>query len=204
MDQWIEFKSDIGAVAIAWGPTGFLTRIHLQPTLPSATESKAVPLAQPPHHILLIADRLRRYLDSGQPLGRIPWEHIDQSSWTLFQAQVYHEIANIPFAETRTYGWVAARVGKNNATRAVGQALRNNPLPLLVPCHRVVSANSIGGFMGMNDPATPELDLKRKLQSLEQDYLNPCFSFMGGLPASPCLSSACDLSSSVDSRGVAV
>jgi methylated-DNA-[protein]-cysteine S-methyltransferase len=60
----------------------------------------------------------------------------------------------------------------------VGQALRNNPIPILIPCHRVVSTLSLGGFMGQRDPDVPELRLKRKLISLEEGYTNPTFSFL--------------------------
>lgn len=68
---------------------------------------------------------------------------------TDFQAMVWRSLQDIPFGETRSYGDVAFGVGRPGAARAVGQANRRNPFPLLVPCHRVVtSSGEIGGYMG--------------------------------------------------------
>jgi O-6-methylguanine DNA methyltransferase len=118
------------------------------------------------------------YFDCGVPSGSIPWEMIDESEWTPFQRQVYRAIALIPHGETRTYGWVAQRLGNGAAGRAVGQALRANPLPILVPCHRVVAVTSLGGFMGTIDPNCSELRLKQRLIALEEEYINPLFNFL--------------------------
>jgi len=66
-----------------------------------------------------------------------------------FTGAVLAAVARIPFGETRSYGEVAAAVGSPRAARAVGQAVGSNPLPLLVPCHRVLAARQrIGGFGG--------------------------------------------------------
>ena len=124
-----------------------------------------------------VVSRLRAYFEEGAPLGTLPWELVDQTGWTEFQCRVYRAITEIPHGETRTYGWVAERVRKAGACRAVGQALRNNRLPILVPCHRVVSSASLGGFMGCMDPTQPELRLKRKLIELEESYRSPMFPF---------------------------
>jgi methylated-DNA-[protein]-cysteine S-methyltransferase len=63
---------------------------------------------------------------------------------TNFQCRVWNEIEAIPCGETQTYGQLAQRI--KSAPRAVGQACGSNPYPLIVPCHRVVSATGIGGF----------------------------------------------------------
>lgn len=63
---------------------------------------------------------------------------------TPFQRRIWEAIARIPVGETRTYGELARRVGAT--PRAVGQACGANPLPVVVPCHRVVAATGIGGF----------------------------------------------------------
>lgn len=66
-----------------------------------------------------------------------------------FARAVLAEVAGIPFGKTLSYGEVAAAVGKPLAARAVGQAVGSNPLPLLIPCHRVLAANGgLGGFGG--------------------------------------------------------
>lgn len=118
------------------------------------------------------------YFSHGAPLGAVPWDLIDDRGWTSFQRQVYRAIADIPHGETRTYGWVAQRIGNGAAGRAVGQALRSNPLPILIPCHRVVASTSLGGFMGLVDPECSELRLKQRLISLEEEFLNPLFDFL--------------------------
>ena len=66
---------------------------------------------------------------------------------TPFQRDVLKAACEIKPGQTRTYKWIAARIGRPNAQRAVGSALKKNPLPLLIPCHRVIaSGNKIGGY----------------------------------------------------------
>lgn len=81
-------------------------------------------------------------------------------SGTLFQQHVWAAIAEIPYGETRTYLELATQVGKPKAVRAVAQACGANQLPLIVPCHRVVAANGIGGFSG-------GIALKKKILTAE-------------------------------------
>ena len=64
-----------------------------------------------------------------------------------FEWDVWHCAKTIPFGETRSYGWIARKIGNPGAARAVGQALGANPWPLLVPCHRIIRTDgTIGGF----------------------------------------------------------
>lgn len=66
---------------------------------------------------------------------------------TEFQHAVWNEMLNIPYGETRTYGQIAAALGKPKALQAVGQACGRNPIPIIVPCHRVVAAGGkLGGY----------------------------------------------------------
>lgn len=81
---------------------------------------------------------------------------------TPFQRQVWEALGEIPYGETRTYGDLAERLGRPGAARAVGQANRSNPLPLVVPCHRVVARNGLGGYAGSG-----ERGLRRKRALLE-------------------------------------
>ena len=83
---------------------------------------------------------------------------------TEFQAQVLAELRGIPYGETRTYGDIAVRIGRPKAVRAVGAANGSNPLPIVIPCHRVVGADGkLTGFGG-------GLDTKRFLLDLETRY----------------------------------
>ena len=68
---------------------------------------------------------------------------------TPFQRAVWAKLRAIPYGETRTYGEIAADLGKARAARAVGTACGSNPVPILVPCHRIVAGNgTLGGFGG--------------------------------------------------------
>lgn len=80
-----------------------------------------------------------------------------------FYRLVWAELLRIPYGETVTYGELAKRVGAPRAARAVGQALARNPLPILIPCHRVLDKNGLGGF-------GPGIAWKEKLLSLEARY----------------------------------
>ena len=81
---------------------------------------------------------------------------------TPFQDAVLGELRRIPYGETRTYGEIAARIGRPKAVRAVGAANGSNPLPIVIPCHRVVGAGGqLTGFGG-------GLETKRYLLALEK------------------------------------
>jgi len=69
-------------------------------------------------------------------------------SWASeFDRKVYRAVLEIPFGQVRSYGWVAKRIGKPGAVRAVGGALSRNRMPIVIPCHRVIKSNGdLGGF----------------------------------------------------------
>ena len=78
-----------------------------------------------------------------------------------FQEAVLHELAQVPYGRTDTYGSLAAKVGKPKAARAVGTVMNRNPIPIVLPCHRIVGANgSLTGYAG-------GLHIKRALLELE-------------------------------------
>ena len=78
-----------------------------------------------------------------------------------FHEQVLHELALVPYGRTETYGGLAAKVGRPRAARAVGTVMNRNPIPIVLPCHRIVGANgSLTGYAG-------GLDRKRLLLQLE-------------------------------------
>ncbi len=67
---------------------------------------------------------------------------------TVFQKAVWKAISTIPYGQTRTYSEIAKKIGKPRAMRAVGQACGANPVLIIIPCHRVVGASSLGGYAG--------------------------------------------------------
>ena len=76
-------------------------------------------------------------------------DELDLSQATPFQREVWETTRLIPYGETRSYTWVAEQTGKPRAVRAVGQALSRNPLPIIIPCHRVVASDGkLGGYGG--------------------------------------------------------
>ena len=86
---------------------------------------------------------------------------------TPFQKKVLEQLQKIPYGETRTYGEIAKTL--KTSPRAVGNACRNNPVPIVIPCHRVVSATGIGGYDGARSGSL--LDIKRKLLQKEGVFL---------------------------------
>lgn len=82
---------------------------------------------------------------------------------TLFQRTVWNELKKIPLGETRTYGEIAKKL--NSSARAVGNACRKNPIQIIIPCHRVVSAKGIGGYAGKTEGG--QLAIKRWLLNHE-------------------------------------
>jgi O-6-methylguanine DNA methyltransferase len=90
---------------------------------------------------------------------RIP---LDLRGHTPFEVAVWMKALEIPRGEVRPYGWVAAEIGKPRAVRAVGTALAHNPVPLVVPCHRVVRSDGLIGQYSMGGP-----DAKRRVLGSE-------------------------------------
>jgi methylated-DNA-[protein]-cysteine S-methyltransferase len=84
---------------------------------------------------------------------------------TPFQQRVWSELRNIPYGETISYGELARRIGNSNASRAVGLANGSNPIPIVIPCHRVIGSNGkLTGYGG-------GLPIKEKLLALEKRQL---------------------------------
>ena len=121
---------------------------HAQPL----TEAEANPLLQP----------LDDYAEGKRPQLLLS---LDLSRQTAFRRKVWEVTQSIPYGQTRSYGWVAQQIGKPRAARAVGQALGANPVPILIPCHRVVGSDgNLCGFGG-------GLDVKARLLELERGTL---------------------------------
>jgi len=124
-------------------------------------QGKAVlPCPQPtlPSFPAKLVKQLQAYAAGQRVCFTIP---LDLRAGTVFQQAVWRVLQIIPFGETRSYAWVARQIGKPKATRAVGGACGANPVPIVVPCHRVVASDgSLGGFSG-------GLALKRRLLALE-------------------------------------
>jgi O-6-methylguanine DNA methyltransferase len=110
--------------------------------------------------LLAIAGQVRAYLVGDL---RVFSAELDLRGHTPFELAVWAAAARIPYGETRTYGWIAAQVGGGpGAAQAVGAALGDNPIPLIIPCHRVLGFDgTLHGFAGGLEMKARLLDLER-------------------------------------------
>lgn len=106
-----------------------------------------------------IQEQLKKYFSSAIPFSGLSLA----PNGTPFQKSVWKELCKIPLSETRTYGDIAQKL--NSSPRAVGNACRKNPIAIIVPCHRVVSAKGIGGYAGETEGK--EIMVKRWLLNHE-------------------------------------
>lgn len=137
-----------GTIALWCGPEGVHRLVWPDPGPPGC--------ASPDHGIV-------RFLDGGGPFpSDIP---VDLSGQPPFRRAVFEALRRTEVGETLTYGDLALRAGRPGPARAVGQALKKNPVPILVPCHRVVGAGWRGGysFPGGLDAKARLLDLERAI-----------------------------------------
>lgn len=111
------------------------------PDLDTASTLASAPL------LLAAMDQLREYFDGRLQSFTVP---LDWQSMSPFQARVLRAACEIPYGQTRTYGELAAALGQPGASRAVGMALGKNPLPVVIPCHRVLGNQ--GRLQGYSAP----------------------------------------------------
>lgn len=161
MLSYITFDTAMGWVGILSSARG-LVRL----TLPQGSAQGALELlgsslshaTRSPHQFEDMISRLRIYL--GGRKAAFP-DELDLSRATHFKRKVWQITRLIPYGESRSYHWVAQQIGQPDAMRAVGQALAQNPLPIIIPCHRVVASNGkLGGYSG-------GVEMKRRLLHLE-------------------------------------
>jgi methylated-DNA-[protein]-cysteine S-methyltransferase len=145
-DAWVfaeVLESPIGNLWFAYAEDGELVEIRLPAPGRRLRGAGARPAGAPS------AAAVSRWLGQWCRDGRAAFP----GRWRMpggspFFRRVYAEVARIPAGRVRQYGEVAARCGSPSASRAVGNAMARNPLPLIVPCHRVVATQGLGGFGG--------------------------------------------------------
>jgi methylated-DNA-[protein]-cysteine S-methyltransferase len=160
------FETPIGRCAIAWNAHGVAavgfpeggdeaTRRRMVRRYPAARESS------PPRNIRsVIEDIVALLAGEARDLSRVA---IDIAGISDFNRRVYEIARTIPAGSTLTYGEIAARLGDRALARDVGEALGQNPFPIIVPCHRVLAADGkVGGFSAPGGTKT-----KLKLLSIE-------------------------------------
>lgn len=167
------FETAAGWCGIAWNEAGIVRF-----TLPASSEAGAQRLmlrrmpeavrAEPPAEIVDTIAATRRYF-AGEPVD-FSEVRLDLGPQDAFFNNVYDRVRRLGWGETTTYGSVAKELGAGpEAARDVGQAMANNPVPLIVPCHRVLAAGrKVGGFSAPGGSET-----KRRMLEMEGVELAP-------------------------------
>ncbi|MFC1913765.1 methylated-DNA--[protein]-cysteine S-methyltransferase [Chloroflexota bacterium] len=161
------FETDAGWMGLLASPGG-LRRVTLpQESAQAVRQQLGASLnfaTEAPHLFDKLVHRFKRYF-KGEKVA-FP-DELDLVDVTYFQRKVWEATRSIPYGETRSYTWIAEQIKKPMAVRAVGQALGRNPLPVIVPCHRVLAkSGKLGGFTG-------GIELKRNLLNMEKIRVNP-------------------------------
>jgi methylated-DNA-[protein]-cysteine S-methyltransferase len=149
-DLWLAVSSE-GLAAISWAANESDFEAYL-------SKRYKRPLEKKPGQVELVADELNRYLQGSLKTFSIP---IDWSLLRPFQQAVLKVTAAIPYGETRQYREIAIEIERPGASRAVGRAEATNPMPLVIPCHRVIGSDGkLRGYGGGEGLATKEWLLK--------------------------------------------
>jgi methylated-DNA-[protein]-cysteine S-methyltransferase len=149
-DLWVAV-SDRGLAAIEWSKDEAVFGAYL-------TKRFKRPIQSDPKRVALALQQLDEYLRGARKAFDLP---IDWFLMRPFQQQVLQIVYAIPFGQTRTYGDIAHEIGNPRAARAVGRANATNPMPLVVPCHRVIGGDGkLHGYGGGEGLPTKEWLLK--------------------------------------------
>jgi O-6-methylguanine DNA methyltransferase len=152
------FKTSLGWIGLAASPRG-VTNVILPLRARRRAEQSPSSIGAPNFAALAAARRqIAAFLAGSRRTFDVP---LDLAVGTAFQRRVWRAATQIPFGQVRSYRWLAGQVGGTRYARAVGNALGANPVPLIVPCHRIVASDgSLGGF-------SCGLPIKRRLLALE-------------------------------------
>jgi methylated-DNA-[protein]-cysteine S-methyltransferase len=163
MTRFTAMRMPLGSVGIVATSRGLVHLLLTQRTPTQARKLLQARYGSAEHDPDLLPD-LQRQLDDYFAGHRVRFHvKIDLSQRTAFQREVLDACRRVGYGRTTTYGALARQIGQPLASRAVGQALGRNPVPLVIPCHRVVGCNgSLGGFS-----AEQGVKLKQWLLDLE-------------------------------------
>lgn len=146
--------TDIGAVRVTASERGLLQVDLLGRNHTKEIALKSLYTSEAQQHASAAMEQILEYLAGKRRFFDLA---IDWSFTTPFQKHVLEITQFIPFGDILTYGQIAAKLGKSSASRAVGGALGRNPLPIIIPCHRVVAANgTLTGFSAADGIATKQ------------------------------------------------
>ena len=162
------FETRLGLCGVAWSDDG-ITRFRLPDPDRVAAEKalgvRATP-QEPPPDIAAAVEEARRYFGGERiDFGRI---NLDLAGVEPFRRSIYQALRAVAWGETVTYGELARRAGAPGAAQDVGVAMARNPVPLIIPCHRVLAAGGkLGGFS-----APGRTQAKERMLALEGVFIN--------------------------------
>jgi O-6-methylguanine DNA methyltransferase len=160
-DRYAETSSPLGRIFVAWNGRG-VSWVGAA-TDPADFEARAsAHTGRPISRAATLPPRLARAISRRLAGDRRAKIELDLRGSTSFEVAVWRKALEIPRGEVRPYGWVAAEIGHPKAVRAVGTALAHNPIPLVVPCHRVVRSDGTIGQYSLGGP-----DNKRQVLEAE-------------------------------------
>jgi len=158
--RYSKIKTVYGFFWIAWSPRGITAIRPVEGTMNAFETAYEKRIGTRPR-IGEIPDAYRRVLQGALQGQAAPPECIDWTYFTNFQRKVLKRLLQIPAGTVRTYSWLAGRAGNPTAARAVGNVMARNPIPFVLPCHRIVPASGGVGNYGLGK------GLKQKLLSQE-------------------------------------
>jgi methylated-DNA-[protein]-cysteine S-methyltransferase len=173
------FATALGTVGIAWSERG-VTRLQLPEANGAATERRLrgrsqAEIGEPPAGMREAVRLLERYLEGAEV--DFASLQLDLRGVGTLHRQIYEATRQVGWGRTTTYGALAREVGHPNAARAVGQAMGRNPVPIIIPCHRVLaSGGGLGGFSAFGGG-----DTKQRLLALEGIRLGSATPRLPGL-----------------------
>jgi len=142
-------QSPVGTLYLIIGPSALIGISFEKPSGIVPRQSRISAIAK---------KELEEYFTAGRSVFTVKTRFAEG---TDFETEVWETLLDVPYGETRSYKWIAEKINKPHAFRAVGNALGKNPIPIMYPCHRVIESDgSIGGY-------SSGIDIKRRLLEIE-------------------------------------
>ncbi len=159
--EYVFFKSSIGPISLV-SRNQKIIALNIHSVNPYEVKKRIAALYPEGRESEKSFKTIRFLLDRYLKGERVDFDmEIDISGESPFTQKVLRELQKIPYGEVRSYGWIGKRLGYEIAARAVGQAAKRNPIPLIIPCHRVIAeGGKLGGF-------SSGIEVKKKLLSIE-------------------------------------
>jgi O-6-methylguanine DNA methyltransferase len=136
-DAWTQIDGPIGPLLVAWSPAG-ITAVERSTDAGTFEADYELWHGRPVRRVAAMPATLLRQVRRRIEGRRTGGPAIDLGRRTQFEQTVLRKTMEIPYGEVRPYSWVAREIGRPRAVRAVGSALAGNPVPFVIPCHRVV------------------------------------------------------------------